>query len=163
MSVDWDLSGKHTREQVTWPSKDDDIASTSIDPVDSVRIALPEGKVFRMTDRVREIILHRKGDNGRPRPGASGEEITYVQVDSDFMSVEDAYRRALSYVKQFGLPREPVEAWRRRRDKGVDPVSDKTATTEDRPLGGERGPVPYLELRSTGVDWVVSMQFFWPE
>lgn len=164
MRIDWDLSDKHTRKQVIWPSED--LASTSVDPVESVRIRLPEDQVLRMPDRVQKIIMHRKANGPDPAPGPRGEVITYLQVDSKPLSVQDAYRRALAYAEQFDLPREPLEGWRERRDRGVDGLTDRTATTLDRPLGGNSGPVPYLELRystTEGRPWRVSMQFFWPE
>jgi len=44
MRIDWDLSKDHTVDQVNWPEQDLDIPTTSIEPLDSVRIRLPGAK-----------------------------------------------------------------------------------------------------------------------
>lgn len=79
MKIDWDLSDRHTLDEVTWPKEDLDLDTTNIDSVESVRIRLPAGKVLRIPDRVKRIILYRPGRSSpstnrcpttfpRPRP-----------------------------------------------------------------------------------------------
>lgn len=165
MRIDWDLSGAHTLDQVTWQKENLDISSTSLEPVESVRIGLPGGEVLRMRDRVKRIILYRPS-GGKPLPGSESEILEQVEVYSEPMSVEDAYRRALAYADQFDLPRAPLKGWRKRRDQNVDPVTDRTGTTVlDRRLGGKGGPIPYVELNYSSNDdrpWIPSVQLYWP-
>lgn len=165
MRIDWDLSGRHTRAEVSWPKERLDAPTTSLEPIESVRIRLPAGKLLQ-DDRVRSIILHRKARGPDPLPGAEGEIVDYVQVDSDPLSYEDAHRLAVAYAEQFDLPRAPLDGWLKRREQGVDPVTDNTATTvQNQRLGGKDGPAPYLELGYSTNDerpGAVSMQFFWP-
>ncbi len=120
MRIDWDLSGRHTHAEVTWSTKYPDAYTTQVKPVESVRIRLPEGKVLRMDDQASDVILYRRSQGPEPLPGPEGEVLVTVEVNSDPLTVEDAYRRALPYVKQFDLPRAQLETWRRRRQRGVD-------------------------------------------
>jgi len=124
MKIDWDLSARHTLDEVTWQKENLDLYTTSIEPVESVRIRLPDGKVLRVPDRVKRIGLYRRGQEGNPLPGPEGNILYNVEVYSDPLDVDDAYRLAVGYAKQFDLPRSGVEAWRKRRDQGVDPVVD---------------------------------------
>ena len=163
MRIEWDLSSEHTLDQVTWQAENLDLDTTSIEPLESVRLRLPAGQVLRMTDRVKRIILYRRSKNLEPLPAPEGRVLTAVEVYSDPLSVEDAYRRAQAYADQFDLPRSAVEAWRERRGQGVDPVTDRTIiAADDTQLGGAGGPIPHVELVSTGTTWTVSVQLYWP-
>ncbi len=163
MRVDWDLSDEHTLDQVAWQKENLDLDTTQLKPIESVRIRLPAGEVLRMEDRVSDIILYRRSRNLEPLPAPEGRVLTAVEVYSDPLNVEDAYQRALAYTDQFDLPRSAVEAWRKRREQGIDPVSDRTIiAADDTQLGGAGGPIPHVELVSTGTTWTVSVQLYWP-
>jgi len=166
MGVDWDLSGRHTRAEATWTKKHKDSYTTSIEPIESVRIRLPAGKVLEMPDHASDIILYRRSQGPEPLPGPEGEVLDTVEVYTEPLTVDEAYRRALAYADQFNLPRFPLEAWRRRRERGEEPSADRTATTlVDQELGGKGGPVPNVELLYSSNDerpWVVMVQLYWP-
>ncbi len=163
MKIDWDLSQRHTLDEVTWPRESLDLDSTNIDPVESVRIRLPAGKLLRIRDRVSNIGLYRRSQEGYPLPGREGEILRNVEVYSDPLEVEDAYRLAVGYAKQFDLPRSGVEAWHKRRDAGVDPVVDRTYVgkykAKQQPIVG----INFLYSADDERPWIVMMQFEWPE
>lgn len=165
MRIDWDLSDRHTFTEVGQTQESFDQSSISVEPIESVRIRLPDGQVFRMSDGMRRVILYRRSGPVDP-PAAEEGVVEQVEIYSDPLSVEDAYRRALAYAEQFDLPRAPLDAWRERRERSVDPATDRTGTTvPDRPLGGKGGPIPYVELNySTNDDrpWIPSVQLYWP-
>ncbi len=168
MKINWDLSNRHTLDQVAWQQENLDLASTQLEPIESVRIRLPGGKVLQVRDKVSDIGLYRRSQGPEPLPPPEGEVLDKVEVYSDPLSVEDAYKRALAYADQFDLPRGPLEGWRERRDRGVDPVTDRTATTdlEQHLGGGKDGPTPTVELLYSANDdllWVVMVQLYWPE
>lgn len=163
MKVDWNLSARHTLDEVTWQKKSLDLASHSVEPIESVRIRLPAGKVLRVPDRVKRIILYRRSQEGNPLPGPEGKILYNVEVYSDPLDVDDAYRLGLGYAKQFDLPRSGVEAWRKRRDAGVDPVVDRTYIgkfkAKKQPIVG----INFLDSANDEHPWIVMMQFEWPE
>jgi len=165
MNIDWDLSSAHTRAEVEWPEKYRDAYTTQLEPVESVRIRLPAGEVVRMPDRASDIILYRRAQGPEPLPGPEGEILEKLEVYSEPMDVEDAYRRALAYADQFDRSRAPIDAWRERRERGVDPVTDRTATGSDQPLGGKGGPFLTVELNYSSNDdrpWIPTVRLYWP-
>jgi len=166
MRIDWDLSAEHTLDQVAWPREDLDITTTSVEPLESVRIALPGGQVLRMDDHAKRVILYRPLEGAGPVPQPEGT-VSNVQVYGEPMTADDAYRRALAYVEQFDLPRPILENWRERRKRGVDPVTDRTGigTADHRQLGGGGGPIPFVEMLYSFNDerpWAVMVQVSWP-
>lgn len=164
MNIDWDLSGAHTRAEVKWPEKYRDAYTTRLKPVESVRIRLPAGELLRMPDQAESIILYRRAQGPEPLPGPEGEILDKVEVYSEPLGVEDAYRRALALAGQLDLPRVGVDAWQERRDQGVDPVTDRTYVGNDKPLGGKGGPLVGVEFNYSSDDerpWVVSVRVAW--
>jgi hypothetical protein len=148
---------------VTWQKENLDLDTTSIEPIESVRIRLPAGKVLRVPDRVSDVGLYRRGQEGYPLPGPEGKILDKVEVYSDPLDVDEAYRLGLGYAKQFDLPRSGVEAWRKRRDQGVDPVVDRTYVgkfkAKKEPIVG----INFLDSANDEHPWIVMMQFEWPE
>ena len=154
--IDWDLSRSHTVEDVGWPTE---TSAASIEPVDSVRIRLPGGRVVQAGDEVHDVTMDRSGDL-----------VSSIKVDFDPLGTEDAYRVAMSLVEEWGLPREPIEEWHDARAAGrasgsEDLTSTALSTAESGARTGPGGPVPSLQLRYSFVDerpTIVSLQFFWP-
>lgn len=166
MRIDWDLSERHTLDEVSWPKDRLDSYTTQLEPVDSVRIRLPAETVVRLPDRASDIILYRRSQGPDPLPGREGEILDKVEVYSEPLVVEAAYRLALGYAEQFPLPRGGIEAWRKRRDQGVDPVSDRTYVGLDKPLGGKSGPTVGIEFVYSANEerpWVVFVTIQWAE
>lgn len=166
MTIDWDLSGRHTLKEVAWPQDRLDSHSTSVEPLESVSIRLPAGETLKVGDRAKRIILYRRSNGPEPLPAPEGETLETVEVYSTPLSVEDAYRRATAYAEQFQLPRAPLDGWRKRRKQGSEDATDRTTTTDlDQRLGGDDGPIPTVELLYSFNDerpWAVMVSFFWP-
>lgn len=165
VTVDWDLSESHTRAQVTWPKDQRDLYTAQLRPVRSARIRLPRGELIDIKGGLDDIGLYRLAQGPEPLPGPKGEILEAIEIYSDPLTVEDAYRRALHHADQFGLSRVPIRQWRERRERGVEGLTDRTATTFwDRRLGGENGPVPTVELLDSGDEarpWVVMISLYW--
>ena len=147
--IDWDLSQRHTLDDVDWPKPD--LSAVEISPVDDVRIALPDGRSFESDgDTVHDITLDRRGANVRN-----------VQIDSHPRSAADAHELAVLWAEEWDLSREPLDRWR-------DGAAKTPAITSGRPVEriGDVGPVPIVEIRNSFQDEspaLVSLQFYWPE
>ena len=166
MRIDWDLSKRHTLDEVTWQDENLDLDTTSIEPLSSVRLQLPSNETLRVPDRVKRVILYRRSQGLEPLPGREGRILETVEVYTEPLTVDDAYEQALAYAKQFDLPRAPLDGWRQRREDGAEAATDRTSTTiVDRKLGGRGGPIPNVELLYSPNDerpWIVMVQFYWP-
>ena len=153
--IDWDLSASHTAADVGWPN---DLDSHSIEPVSSVRIALPEGRVFRAGSAVSDVTLDREGD-----------EVRVIQVDYEPATTEDAYRRALALAKEWGLDRTKLDEWiaqrRAQRAKGQENTSSRGLATRAGRTIGPGGPQVGVETRYSFDDAkpvIVDLTFHWP-
>ncbi len=166
MKIDWDLSARHTLDEVDWPKKSLDLYTTRLEPVESVRIRLPGNDVLKMTERASDVILYRRSNGPELLPPPEGDVLTEIEVYTVPLGVEDAYRRALAYADQFGLSRAPLQGWRRRRERGADDVTDRTTTAaSERHLGAKDGPIPDVELLYSANEerpWVVKVALYWP-
>jgi hypothetical protein len=163
--IDWNLSREHTLDQVDWPEDRLDRVEAQIEPVASVRMELPGDEVFEMGEEAHDVILYRRNSVSRPLPGAAGRVIEKIEVYTEPLTVDDAYRQAAGYVEQFGLPRAPLDDWRERRRQGVEQATDRTTLADDSLSLGPDGPYPLVELNYSSDDerpWVVSGVFYWP-
>ena len=166
MRIDWDLSKDHTVDEVNWPEQDLDITTTSIEPLDSVRIRLPGGQDLRMADPVKRVIVYRPLASANPVVRPKGKVVDTVEVYSAPQTVDDAYRRALEYTEQFGLSNAALDDWRKRRKAGADPVGDRPFAGRNKRLGGKDGPSVGVELNYSSNDdrpWTMLVRLSWPE
>ena len=163
--VDWDLSGAHTRAQVTWPRDQWDAYTARLMPVESARIRLPEGKLLDIPAGLHDIGLYRRAQGPEPLPGPEGEILEKVEVYSEPLEVEQAYRRALEHVRLLEVPEWPIHTWRRRRERGFEELTDRTtATNLDRRLGGKDGLYPAVEMlysADPAKPWKVMISLYW--
>jgi hypothetical protein len=147
--IDWDLSSSHTVDDVDWPKPGQ--SAVEISPVESVRIALPEGRSFASDPGVvHDVTLDRRD-----------RLVRNVQIDSKPRSRADAHELAVRWAEEWGLSREPLDRW---RDGGSKTPVITSARREERI--GDSGPVPALEIRNSFVDEqpaLVSLQFYWPD
>jgi hypothetical protein len=144
MTIDWDLSTSHTIEDVRWPR--DDLSAVVLDPVKRVSIRLPEGRRFTGDGGlVHDVSLER-----------NGRTVQTVQIDSHPRPDEDAYQLAARWAQEWGLPTEPLAAWREGGDATV-----QSSVTESGRIGRE-GPIPTVQIRAAEDGGRVSLQFFWP-
>jgi hypothetical protein len=142
--IDWDLSGSHTTDDVDWPRGD--LSAVVLDPVESVSIRLPKGRRFEGDGEVvHDVSLERRGDS-----------VQTVQVDSYPRASDEAYRLALSWADEWGLPTEPLASWREDASRVV-----QTSVTEEGRIGPD-GPVPTVQIRPAEDGGRVSLQFYWP-
>jgi len=164
MKIDWDLSERHTLDETSWPKGRLDSYTTSLEPLESVRIRVPGDVTLQMSDRAKRVILYRRSQGPDPLPGQKGRILDKVEVYTEPMPVEEAYRTALTYADQFGVSRAPFDDWLERRKKDVDPVTDRTGSGADNRLGAD-GPFPLVELQYSPNEerpWGVMVQFYWP-
>ena len=145
MTIDWNLSASHTIEDVNWPR--DDLSAVVLDPVDRVSIRLPEGRRFAGDgELVHDVSLERRG-----------RTVQTVQIDSYPKPDDDAYRLAVRWAEEWGLPTEPLTAWRDGGDSTV-----QTSVTESGRIG-PKGPVPTVQIRPAEDGGRASLQFYWPD
>ena len=145
MTIDWNLSASHTIEDVNWPR--DDLSAVVLDPVDRVSISLPEGRRFAGDgELVHDVSLERRG-----------RTVQTVQIDSYPKPEDDAYRLAVRWAEEWGLPTEPLTAWRDGGDRTV-----QTSVTESGRIG-PKGPVPTVQIRPAEDGGRASLQFYWPD
>lgn len=147
--IDWDLSSSRTTAHVDWPTPDLD--STVIEPIQSVRIRFPRGRVFVSDgDVVHDVTLAREDD--------AAKEIDLIQIDSHPRTTEDAYRLAVRWAEQWRLPHASLDDWYEGR------VKTPVLTTATRAEAGPGGLVPAIEIRYSFNDErpaLVSLRFSW--
>jgi hypothetical protein len=80
-----------------------------------------------------------------------------VQIDSYPKPDDDAYRLAVRWAEEWGLPTEPLTAWRDGGDRAV-----QTSVTESGRIG-PKGPVPTVQIRPAEDGGRASLQFYWPD
>lgn len=158
--MDWDLSNTHRPSDIGW---DGDNEAGSFDSVSSLRITLPEGRVFEAGDDVREVIFSRDGD-----------ELDDLQVTFEEQTAEEAYERASQLVRDWGLDGENIDKWfAEARGKAGDEASEVDdsgafATVFGPPGAGQLGPggpEVTVEVRYSFDDdrpWVVAYDLGWP-
>jgi hypothetical protein len=145
VTIDWDLSASHTVADVEWPR--DDLSAVVLDPVGRVSIRLPEGRRFSGDgELVHDVSLERRG-----------RTVQTVQIDSHPRPADDAYRLAVRWAEEWGLPTEPLADWQEDGDSTV-----QTSVTESGRIG-PAGPVPTVQIRPAENGGRVSLQFFWPD
>jgi hypothetical protein len=147
--IDWDLSASHTVDDVDWPKPD--LSAVEISPVESVRIALPEGRSFAADPGVvHDVTLDRRE-----------RLVRNLQIDSEPRSRADAHELAVRWADDWDLSREPLDRW---RDGAAKTPVITSARREERI--GDAGPVPAVEIRNSFVDErpaLVSLSFYWPD
>ena len=154
--IDWDLSSSHTAADVGWPN---DLDAHEIQPVSSVRIVLPEGRVFEAGDEVHDVNLLREGD-----------EVRDIQIDYEPATTEEAYRRAISLATEWGLERDKLDEWiaerRAQRAGGEENTSSRGLASAPRTVTiGPDGPFVVIETRYSFDDSkpvIVSLGLIWP-
>jgi hypothetical protein len=115
--------------------------------VDRVSIRLPEGRRFAGDgELVHDVSLERRG-----------RTVQTVQIDSYPKPDDDAYRLAVGWAEEWGLPTEPLAAWRDGGDRAV-----QTSVTESGRIG-PKGPVPTVQIRPAEDGGRASLQFYWPD
>jgi hypothetical protein len=148
--IDWDLSTSHRPSDVGF-SPNGDLDAEIIEDVDSVRIALPEGRTFQAAGDIHDVTV-----------GNDGDSLTLVAVEFQPEGVEDAYRRAVALAEEWDMPTRNIERWyRTARDEGDLAPIERTHSAEF--LGGRDGPQPSLEIRPFDQDApaLVSFQLHW--
>ena len=153
--IDWNLSDPPTTESVDWPKPDQSVVS--LEPVEEVRLRLPDGSTFK-ADSDREARL----------PRARGRRRDMVSVYSDALDVDAGYRLASDWAKRFKLPTAPLDRWRDEVTGGKGPAERDnraltSATIEDRI--GEDGPVPSVNILYSFDEEkpaTVTVELFWP-
>ncbi len=152
MKVDWDLSKRHTLDEVFWPTDRLDSHTTQLEPVSSARVKLPAERVLEMRQRTGSVILYRRSQSLNPLPPPEGRILTTVEVYTVPLEVEDAYDQALELARQLDFPRGGIDEWRERRERGVAPEVDRTYTGRLKPLGGEGGATVGVEFNYSAND-----------
>lgn len=157
VKIDWDLSRSHTVGDVEFVEPE--LTANEIKPIESVRIRLPEGKVFTADGEVvHDVSLDREG-----------EQLVNLQIDSEPLETDQAYELALGWAREFDLPPEPIEKWHEKRvearEAGAEDVTSTTLTTPKPGVTiGPGGPEPYLQIRysfNDEIPSIASLQFFW--
>lgn len=69
MKIDWDLSERHTLDETSWPKGRLDSYTTSLEPLESVRIRVPGDVTLQMSDRAKRVILYRRSQGPDPCRG----------------------------------------------------------------------------------------------
>src|SRR5215467_12895327 len=159
MRIDWNLSQAHDMAAVQWPQNASDLDAAELKPVDSVRIALPGGRVFDAKDGVKAVFLHREG-----------ERVDEITINSAPMTTDQAYKLALAWTKEWNLDSRDIEAWyAKRTEQRKQGDEDKTSTAQagnnKEFVGGSGGPNPSVELQYSFMDdkpSIVALDFFWP-
>jgi hypothetical protein len=150
--IDWDLRQRPTLEDVDWPKPD--VTSVELKPVESVRIALPEGRTFAARDGIDAVYLDRED-----------KLVTSVAVHSKPLDTDAAFELARDWASEFGLPPEPLERWRRERKAGELDATAKVLTKgEPGDTVGDDGPAPSVQIGSSTNEQrpsYVALQLFW--
>jgi hypothetical protein len=155
--VDWDLSARHTIHEVRWPEEDLDIDLTEFEPVESVRIRFPGGKVFRPGYPVHNVTLAREGNT-----------VTSIQVDTHPMTNDEAHELSLQLADELAVSTDPIEDWQRerleKRARGEEGRVPGFQVVGLEPMGGPTGPEPGVKLLYSFDDSrpaIVSTEFVW--
>jgi hypothetical protein len=151
LTLDWDLSGSHTMDDVHWPAGDRDIDAVNLRPIASLRFTFPGGHVFRETGK--DVLRV-----GPFRKGRTVEEITLVSHPE---TVDGAYALSTRWARELGIPTKPLERW---HDAGGTARNVVAYDTHNTRLG-DGGPVPSLKLIASFDDAKpvsVTLSFFWP-
>ena len=150
--IDWDLRQRPTLQDVDWPKPE--VTSVELKPVESVRIALPEGNAFAARDGLDAVYMDRED-----------ELVTSVAVHSKPLDTDGAFELARDWASEFGLPLEPLERWRRERKAGERDATAKVLTKgEPGDTVGEGGPAPSVQIGSSTNEQrpsYVALQLFW--
>ena len=153
--IDWNLSEPPTTESVDWPKPDQSVVS--LEPVEEVRLRLPDGSTFKADSDVKRVFLEREDD-----------AVTMVSVYSNALDVDAGYRLASDWAKRFKLPTAPLDKWRDEVTGGKGPAERDnraltSATIEDR-IGAD-GPVPSVNMLYSFDEEkpaTVTVELFWP-
>jgi hypothetical protein len=150
--IDWNLSKSHTTQDVDWPKPGQ--SAVQIESPESVHIRLPGDHEFSANGDVGAVGLERRGD-----------DLTTVQVDTEPLTAEDAYRLALQWARRWDIPTQPIQDWNERRRAGGDALTETVEAIPDPGTTvGPGGPEPSLKLLNSFNDdrpVIVSLRFFW--
>lgn len=167
--IDWDLSNSHRTEDVGWEltaeQRDDPgLDARQIESVASVRIALPEGRVFEAGDEVHDVFLGRQGDL-----------LDELSVVFDNQTAEGTYERATALAREWGLDSGNIDEWfSDAKGKTGDDAADvdvskafASAPGSDLEAGriGPEGPVVTVQILYSFDDelpFLVSFELLWP-
>jgi hypothetical protein len=153
--IDWNLAEPPTTASVDWPKPDQSVVS--LEPVEEVRLRLPDGSTFEADHDLKRVFLEREDDS-----------VTLVAVYSDSLGVDAGYRLASDWAERFELPTAPLERWRDEVTSGKEPAERNnraltSATIDDRI--GEDGPVPSVNILYSFDEEkpaTVTVELFWP-
>jgi hypothetical protein len=153
--IDWNLAEPPTTASVDWPKPDQSVVS--LEPVEEVRLRLPDGSTFEADRDLKRVFLEREDD-----------AVTMVAVYSDSLGVDAGYRLARDWAERFELPTAPLDTWRSEVTSGKEPAERNnraltSATIDDRI--GEDGPVPSVNILYSFDEEkpaTVTVELFWP-
>ncbi len=149
--IEWDLSESHQAADVDF-EPNGDVDGTVLEGVESVRIELPEGRVFEADSDIHDVTL-----------GTEGDSLVLVAVEFQPESVDDAYERAQSLAGLWDMPTENLEQWYRKASRSDDDLTTTGLTHSGDFLGGPDGPQPTVEVRpfTEAAPALVSFQLHW--
>lgn len=103
--IDWNLSRSHRPADVGWDltageGSDGEVDAKELENISSVRVALPEGRVFEAPEDIQDVNIGREGDRL--------DEITFAYEPQ---TSEGAYERATRLVKEWDLDGRKIEEW----------------------------------------------------
>ena len=113
--------------------------------------------MFAAGDEVHDVSMDREG-----------RTVTYIQIDSDQLTTDGAYRLAVDWATEWDLPREPLDTWHQARlagrARGTEDIRSTVMTIRpgSRPVGD--APVATVEIRysfNPERPSLASLQFYW--
>jgi hypothetical protein len=163
VTIDWDLSGSHTVDDVDWPRPD--LSAVQLTPVESVRIRFPGSKIFQAGEEVHDVTVGRElvSEDGM------SDQVANIQVDFHPLATDEAYLLATRLAREWRLPRDPLDDWHQARvdgrESGQEDLTSTTHTVDPKQFLEPQGPQPFLQIRYSFNDQrpsIVSLQFSWP-
>lgn len=154
MTIDWDLASSHTITDVGF-DRAEDVDHWQIEPVESVRIALPGGKVFEADD-VHDLRLDRTGD-----------VVNEINVVLEERTAEEAHERAAAINDSLEIGGGNLDEWLadvlEARAEG-DESSAGPATSALTSQNSEGPFFPSVEIQYSfdgDTPWLVFFTMFW--
>jgi hypothetical protein len=151
-TIEWDLSGRPTPEQIGWASRFDDIWNVT------------DVGEFRLVLENRTVVFHDVHDLNADAFRSDGEYLDFVRIDFNPESGADARDRVLDLAADWDLDPDPVSGWRAGGDGGVLNPEVGLGPTDARPLN-EHGLVVGVSTRTSShpqTRVIVSFWLNWP-
>ncbi|HUC20734.1 MAG TPA: hypothetical protein VMR98_04535 [Candidatus Polarisedimenticolaceae bacterium] len=153
-SINWDLSRSHTMQDVSWP--DPSTSAMELRPIESVRIKFSDSRELHETSGIRRLAIDRgfKVYNQE-------NQISDLAVYSEPLTVDDGYKLALRWCKQWDIPAKAIDEWHATGGK----TFNHPAFDSRKKIDFDHPEVSILPLYSFEDDKTVimSLQFSWSE